>query len=123
VYLRGDFNAVRDGDLLTASLRFAVPPYSISLPIEGELIRVEDDEGNSCLGTVVEVRPPLVRVKLDWATWKSADALQLTYEYRWAPAYRGYFFRHPTESQPMPLSSSLSSSHALTSATDALRSG
>jgi hypothetical protein len=121
MYLRGDFNAVRNGDLLTASLRFAVPPYSIDLPAEGELIRVEDGEGNSCLATVVEVAPPLIRVKLDWATWKDADALELTYEYRRTPAYRGYLFRHPTETQPMSLSSSLRSSHALTSATESLR--
>jgi hypothetical protein len=122
MHLRADFNAVRQGDLLTASLRYAVPPFGLELPVVGQLIRVEDGEGNSCWGRVEDLAPPLVRVRLDWTTWRDAGALELTYEFRKAPAYRGYFFRHPTESQHASLSNSLASSPALTGASVTSRS-
>jgi hypothetical protein len=122
MHLRADFNSVRQGDLLTASLRYAVPPFGLELPVVGQLIRVEDGEGNSCWGRVEDLAPPLVRVKLDWTTWRDAGALELTYEFRRAPAYRGYFFRHPTENQQASLSNSLASSPAPTGASVTSRS-
>jgi hypothetical protein len=123
MHLRGDFNAVRHGDLLTTSLRFAVPPYGLEVPVPGQLIRVEDGEGNSCWGTVEDVSPPLVRVRLDWSTWRDAGAVILTYEFRKVPAYRGYFFRHPTENQQASISNNLAAYPASTASSATARSG
>jgi hypothetical protein len=121
MHLMADFNAIRQGNMITTSLRFAVPAYGPEPLIVGQWVRLEDEDGNSCWGVVQELSSPIVRVRLDWSTWRSADQVELSYEYRRRSAYRGYFFRHPTESRPMPLSDSLRSSHALTSSTETSR--
>jgi hypothetical protein len=118
MHLMADFNAIRQGNLITASLRFAVPAYWSEPLSVGQWVRLEDEDGNSCWGVVQELNPPIVRVRLDWSTWRSADQVKLSYEYRRKPAYRGYLFRHPTESLSMSMSSSLRSSHALTGSTE-----
>jgi hypothetical protein len=121
MHLMADFNAIRQGNLITVSLRFAVPPYWSEPLSVGQWVRLEDEDGNSCWGVVQEINPPIVRLRLDWGTWRSAGQLKLSYEYRQKPAYRGYLFRHRTESQSMPLSSSLRVSHALTGSTETSR--
>ena len=121
MHLMADFNAIRQGNMVTTSLRFAVPAYWPEPLSVGQWVRLEDEDGNSCWGVVQELSPPIVRVRLNWDTWRSADQVKLSYEYRQKPAYRGDFFRHPTESQPVSLSSSLRSSHALTGSTETSR--
>jgi hypothetical protein len=117
MYLRADFNAVRQGDLIFASLQFAIPAYGPEPLIVGQWVRLEDGDGNSCWGVVEELRPPLVRIRLNWGTWRSADAVRLSYHYRGSQGYRGYIFRHPTDNQSLSASGRLRSDHTLTSAT------
>lgn len=107
MHLRADFNAVRDGNLITASLRFAVPVHGIELPEVGTPIRVEDFEGNSCWGIVETTEPPLIRVRLDWSTWKSADMLRLSDPVRLTGAFTGRFVEHSTRSRKAVITSGI----------------
>jgi hypothetical protein len=88
MYLRADFNAVRDENLIVASLRFAVPAFGPMALEPGDWIRVEDGEGNSCWGVIESIEPPLVRVRLDWVTWRSADAVRFPDKTAGVPAHR-----------------------------------
>lgn len=68
--LRADFNSVRDGETLIATV--ALDGTHV-LPEVGDRVRVYDPEGNSCMGDVVaRIDDESVRVRLDYATWEDA---------------------------------------------------
>lgn len=65
-----DFNAFDDQNRIKASLRFADTP---AWPIEGELVRLYDDEGNAVKGVIEEIHDVIVHVRPEMATWTSAE--------------------------------------------------
>jgi len=65
-----DFNSRDPKHRIKASLRFADSP---ARPVEGELIRLHDDEGNSVKGVVEEIDDLTVYVRPEMATWTSVD--------------------------------------------------
>lgn len=65
-----DFNSIDEQGRLTASLRFADSPQ---LPVEGELIRLHDDEGNSVMGVVERIESMTVHVRPEMGTWTSTE--------------------------------------------------
>lgn len=68
--LRADFNSVRDGQTLVATVAL---DGTYVLPDVGDRVRVYDPERNSCLGDVLErVDDDSVRVRLDYGTWEDA---------------------------------------------------
>jgi len=68
--LWADFNSVDADRRFVASFRFAT---TADRPIEGERIRLYDDEGNSVVGVVEQVDGILARVRPDMSTWSSLD--------------------------------------------------
>jgi hypothetical protein len=65
-----DFNSIDERRRFTASLRFADSPER---PVEGEVIRLHDDEGNSVTGVVEQIEGMTVHVRPQLETWTSTD--------------------------------------------------
>jgi hypothetical protein len=65
-----DFNTFDDKSRITTSLRFA---DSAARPEKGEVVRLHDDEGNAVKGVVEEICDLIVHVRLEMATWTSAE--------------------------------------------------
>lgn len=69
-----DFNALDAEGRVKASLRFAA---TFEIPADGEWVRLEDAERNSCLARVEQVDGLIVLARPDWSTWIAGDVARL----------------------------------------------
>lgn len=65
-----DFNSVDEHRWFKASLRFADSPER---PIEGEWVRLHDDEGNAVLGVVERIDGMILHVRPEMTSWRSSE--------------------------------------------------
>ncbi len=64
--VRTDFNTIReDGSYRVLRIRVAG-----IVPQVGDMVMLEDAEGNSCLGVVLAVDPKSIQVMPEWTTWQ-----------------------------------------------------
>jgi hypothetical protein len=73
IVLEVDFNDIDERDRVRASLRFS---NTWVRPAVGDWVRLFDAEGNTGVGQVDEARHLIVRVRIDWGTWKSSRVLR-----------------------------------------------
>jgi hypothetical protein len=66
--LEVDFNNMDSADRVVASVRYS---SQLRPPDLGEWVRLNDPEGNSCIGKIEELRNLVVAVRPDWTTWQS----------------------------------------------------
>ena len=73
-----DFNSSAPGGLIKASKRFLLAAwYEI---VVGVAVLMTDADGNACIGQVVEVNGPSLKIRPAWETWTSGNrAIQLDY--------------------------------------------
>lgn len=70
-----DFNNDDDHDVIRASRKRASDPGSLYV---GQQLRLEDGEGNACLGTVVKLNDAFVWARADYTTWIDGQPLTLS---------------------------------------------
>lgn len=70
--LRVDFNDLEDRVFISAR------PRNQAIPLPGSLVMLTDAEDNICYGRVQVVTGPLVRVRIDRATWVAGDEADRT---------------------------------------------
>ena len=73
--LRVDFNNDDDNDVIRALRKRASDPERLHV---GQAIRLEDGEGNACLGHVVKLSDTSVWVKALYSTWIDATPVTIT---------------------------------------------
>lgn len=73
--LRVDFNNDDDSDVIRALRKRASDPDNLFV---GQGLRLEDAEGNACLGRVVKLSGPSVWVKALYSTWIDAAPVTVT---------------------------------------------
>lgn len=80
--LWADFNDIEEDDYVVADLDYAQFFRDEELH-EGALVDLFDGGGHECQGTIVSVNSDnrLVRVKLDWSTWRSPAQLPTVYDF------------------------------------------
>jgi hypothetical protein len=71
--LEVDFNDIDERDRVRASLRFS---NTWARPAVGDWVRLFDAEGNTAIGQVDEAHHLIVRVRIDWGTWKSSRVVR-----------------------------------------------
>lgn len=69
-----DFNA-DEGNVIRALRKRASMPDDLDF---GQALRLEDHEGNSCLGYVVDLTERHVMVRPDYSTWIDANPVHIT---------------------------------------------
>lgn len=68
-----DFNEIESGDRIWADLDDAAFFFEADLRV-GRAVELTDGAGHWCAGVITEVDPArrLVRLRIDWQTWRSA---------------------------------------------------
>lgn len=75
IFLKADFNSVRDGATIVA--RFDFGEHAAVLPNIGDEVVVRDPEGNQCRGEAIErVGDDRFRVRLDYSTWEDGMVVE-----------------------------------------------
>lgn len=75
--LLADFHAVDDTDRLTVSANYAQDAVLFLVPTPGDRVLLDDGEGHTCWAAMVDVRWPLLEVRIDWATWRRVAAVEI----------------------------------------------
>jgi hypothetical protein len=93
--LWADFNDIEEGNYVVADLDYAQFFRDEDLH-EGAPVNLFDGGGHECQGVIVAVDSGnrLVRVELDWTTWRSPSQLRTVYDFR----REGYTAILPTRS-------------------------
>ncbi len=66
IILLVDFNSLDKNDLLSATLRYAI---FLRRPAVSDWVRLDDQEGHTCLGRVESITGELIKVSPYWDTW------------------------------------------------------